>query len=268
MKLKTIALHLAYAVGSAAIGLAADKLRSGIVQRQNAPKAKGNDLQEIRDPFEVGPIKIDTRKQPKFSEGGIISGLGHSDGPVVVGIKDDGLYINKAAIEPIYGTKEDPFVKIDGATYIRNEYLPNGEDLASQIKKDIAANVTSALQERLNNDKGILDSRWGYKGSSQPAFPETTVKMPYGVSVEYMTNGAQRALEIMNKHTDAPQTRKMIMVDNELRGQIEDAIFKLSCAQENALDASVFTRVSLPRTHANKIMDLLQELQVKVGYYE
>lgn len=150
----------------------------------------------------------------------------------------------------------------------RQPTTSSGEDLASQIKKDIAANVTSALQERLNNDNGILDSRWGYKGSSQPAFPETTVKMPYGVSVEAMSSGIQRSLEIVNKHADAPQTRKMIMVDNELRGQIEDAIFKLSCAQENALDASVFTRVSLPRTHADKIMDLLQELQVKAGDYE
>lgn len=61
MKLKTIALHLAYDIGSAAIGLAADKLRSGIVQRQNAPKAQGGSLQEIRDPFEVGPIKVNAR---------------------------------------------------------------------------------------------------------------------------------------------------------------------------------------------------------------
>lgn len=233
MKLKTIALHLAYDIGSAAIGLAADKLRSGIVQRQNAPKAKGNALQEISDPFEEGLVK-----------GGIISGIGHIDDPVVVGINGDGLYVKKAMIEPA------------------------SEDLSKQIKKDIAANVTSALQERINNDKGILDSRWSYKGSSQPAFPETTVKMPYGVSVEDMTSGIQRSLEIINKHADAPQTRKMIMVDNELRGRIEDAIFKLSCAQENALDASVFTRVSLPRTHADKIMDLLQELQVKAGDYE
>lgn len=61
MKLKTLALHLAYDIGSAAIGLAADKLRSGIVQRQNTPKAQGGDLQEIRDPFEVGPIKVNAR---------------------------------------------------------------------------------------------------------------------------------------------------------------------------------------------------------------
>ena len=61
MKLKTLALHLAYDIGSAAIGLAADKLRSGIVQRQNTPKAQGGSLQEIRDPFEVGPIKVNAR---------------------------------------------------------------------------------------------------------------------------------------------------------------------------------------------------------------
>lgn len=61
MTIKTIALNLAYDIGSAAIGLAADKLRSGIVQRQNTPKAQGGSLQEISDPFEVGPIKVNAR---------------------------------------------------------------------------------------------------------------------------------------------------------------------------------------------------------------
>ena len=242
MKLKTIALHLAYDIGSAAIGLAADKLRSGIVQRRDTPKAKGNDLQEIRDPFEEGPIKIDVRKQAKLSDGGIVSGLGHVD---------------------------DPFVKIDGETYIRNEYLPTGEALARQIKKEVALKVTNAVRDQIEGSKGAMYGRWQSDASQpQPHPKDVTVKMPYGVSVEYMSSGIQRSLEIVNKHADAPQTRKMIMVDNELRGQIEDAIFKLSCAQENALDASVFTRVSLPRTHADKIMDLLQELQVKAGDYE
>ena len=132
MKLKTIALHLAYDIGSAAIGLAADKLRSGIVQRQNTPKAQGGSLQEIRDPFEVGPIKVNARValeggkfdkglldrtatqlvdyapklSVKLSESGLIEGLVCKDDPVIV------------------ATKASPFVKIDGETYIRNEFIP------------------------------------------------------------------------------------------------------------------------------------------------
>lgn len=176
MKLKTIALHLAYDLGSAAIGLAADKLRSGIVQRQNTPKAQGASLQEIRDPFEVGPIKVNARvalegakfdkglldlgakhlkdyagpKQAALSEGGIIAGLGHIEDPVVVGIKDDGLYIDKATVDTIYGTKASPFVKIDGETYIRNEFIPGKLDTERKLFIELTDDDVSAINYGIN----------------------------------------------------------------------------------------------------------------------
>lgn len=148
MKLKTIALHLAYDLGSAAIGLAADKLRSGIVQRQNTPKAKGNALQEIRDPFEEGPIKVNARATT--SEGGIIAGLGHIGDPIVVGIKDDGLYIDKATVDAIYGTKASPFVKIDGETYIRNECIPGKLDTERKLFIELTDDDVSAINYGIN----------------------------------------------------------------------------------------------------------------------
>lgn len=177
MKLKTIALHLAYDLGSAAIGLAADKLRSGIVQRQNKPKAQGGSLQEIRDPFEVGPIKVNARgaieaakfdkellelgamylkdyagtEQTKPSEGGIIAGLGHIDEPVVVGIKDDGLYIDKATVDAIYGTKASPFVKIDGETYMRNDFTPGKLELAQTRFVELTDDDVSAINYGVNS---------------------------------------------------------------------------------------------------------------------
>lgn len=138
MKLKTLALHLAYDIGSAAIGLAAEKLRSGIVQRQNAPKAQGNDLQEIKDPFESSPIKLNARVaiaggkfdkdlldrtatklvdyapklEVRLDEDGRIAGFGHIDDPVSVGINGDGLYIKKSVIEPTVGTKAEHTAKL------------------------------------------------------------------------------------------------------------------------------------------------------------
>lgn len=186
MKLKTIALHLAYDLGSAAIGLAADKLRSVIVQRQNAPKAQGGSLQEIRDPFDVGPIKVNARvalegakfdkglldlgakhlkdyagtEQTKPSEGGIITGLGHIGGPVVVGIKDDGLYIDQATVDSIYGNKASPFVKIDGETYIRNDFTPGKLELEQKRFIELTDDDVSAINYgvtaicRTNSQKG------------------------------------------------------------------------------------------------------------------
>ena len=185
MKLKTIALHLAYDLGSAAIGLAADKLRSGIVQRQNAPKAKGNALQEISDPFEVGPIKVNARvalevakfdkglldlgakhlkdyagpKQDTLSEGGIIAGLWHIDDPVVVGIKDDGLYIDKATVDAIYGTKASPFVKIDGETYMRNDYTPGKLDIARKLFIELTEDDVSAINYSVTAIYGTRDQK-------------------------------------------------------------------------------------------------------------
>lgn len=185
MKLKTIALHLAYDLGSAAIGLAADKLRSGIVQRQNAPKAQGGSLQEIRDPFEVGPIKVNARvaieaakfdkelldlgakhlkdyagtEQTKPSEGGIIAGLGHIGDPVVVGIKDDGLYIDKATVDAIYGTKASPFVKIDGETYIRSEFTPGKLELAQTRFVELTEDDVSAINYGVTAIYGTRDQK-------------------------------------------------------------------------------------------------------------
>lgn len=157
MKLKTIALHLAYDLGSAAIGLAADKLRSGIVQRQNAPKAQGGSLQEIRDPFEVGPIKVNARATT--SEGGIIAGLGRIDDPVVVGIKDDGLYIDKATVDAIYGTKASPFVKIDGETYIRSEFTPGKLELEQTRFVELTDDDVSAINYAVTAIYGTRDQK-------------------------------------------------------------------------------------------------------------
>lgn len=173
MKLKTIALHLAYDLGSAAIGLAADKLRSVIVQRQNAPKSDesgggygiegvsygarnisgerlGTSLQEIRDPFEEGPIKVDARKKAKSSEGGIISGLGHIDGPIVCNADADSLYIDGKKVAAMHGTKADPFVKIDGETYIRNEYTPGKLDIERKLFIELTEDDVSAINYGVN----------------------------------------------------------------------------------------------------------------------
>ena len=185
MKLKTIALHLAYDIGSAAIGLAADKLRSGVVQRQNAPKAKGNDLQEIRDPFEEGPIKVNARVAledarfddellelgakhlkdyaPKLSvkldDEGRIAGLGQFNGPVAVGINEDGLYINKAVIEPIAGDNASPFVKIDGETYMRNDYTPGKLDIARKLFIELTEDDVSAINYSVTAIYGTRDQK-------------------------------------------------------------------------------------------------------------
>lgn len=158
MKLKTIALHLAYDLGSAAIGLAADKLRSGIVQRQNAPKAKGNALQEIRDPFEEGPIKVNARValeggkfnkdlldhtatqlvdyapklSVKLSESGIIEGLVCNGDPIIL------------------GTTASPFVKIDGETYIRNEFIPGKLDTERKLFIELTDDDVSAINYGIN----------------------------------------------------------------------------------------------------------------------
>ena len=158
MKLKTIALHLAYDLGSAAIGLAADKLRSGIVQRQNKPKAQGGSLQEISDPFEVGPIKINARAalegakfdkelldlgakhlkdyapklSVKLSESGIIEGLVCNDDPVIL------------------GTTASPFVKIDGETYMRSDYTPGKLELEQKRFIELTEDDVSAINYGIN----------------------------------------------------------------------------------------------------------------------
>ena len=128
MKLKTLALHLAYDIGSAAIGLAADKLRSGIVQRQNTPKAQGASLQEIRDPFEVGPIKVNARaaiEAAKFDKELLDLGASHLidyAGPTptihftpgklelaqtrFVELTDDDVSAINYAVTAIYGTRD------------------------------------------------------------------------------------------------------------------------------------------------------------------
>lgn len=151
MKLKTIALHLAYDLGSAAIGLAADKLRSGIVQRQNTPKAQGTSLQEISDPFEEGPIKVDARKKTKLSEGGIISGLGHIDFPVVCSVDADSLYIDGKKVDAIYGNKASPFVKIDGETYMRSDYTPGKLDIERKLFIELTDDDVSAINYGVNS---------------------------------------------------------------------------------------------------------------------
>lgn len=141
MKLKTIALHLAYDIGSAAIGLAADKLRSGIVQRQNTPKAKGNALQEIRDPFEVGPIKVNARvalEGAKFDKELLELGAKH--------LKD-----YAGPTPPILGTKADPFVKIDDELYIRNEYVPGKLDIERKLFIELTEDDVSAINYGVNS---------------------------------------------------------------------------------------------------------------------
>lgn len=177
MKLKTLALHLAYDIGSAAIGLAAEKLRSGIVQRQNAPKAQGNDLQEIKDPFESSPIKVNARVAiaggkfdknlldrtatqlvdyapklaVKLDEDGLITGLGHIDDPVVCSADADSLYIDGKKVSAIHGTKADPFVKIDGETYIRNEFIPGELELERTRVIELTDDDVSAINYGVNS---------------------------------------------------------------------------------------------------------------------
>lgn len=179
MKLKTIALHLAYDIGTAVIGLAADKLRTGIVQRQNEPKATGNDLQEIKDPFESSPIKVNARVaiaggkfdkdlldrtstqlldyapklSVKLSEDGMIKGLVQHVGPVVCSADADSLYIDGKKVAAISGTKADPFVKIDGETYMRNDFIPGKLDIAQTRCVELTEGDVAAINRGINSIK-------------------------------------------------------------------------------------------------------------------